>query len=300
MKFLGCYFPVFEPGISIGYQLKGLCYNPDSYNEKGDILNYDYMMIKSYWAFILFLALMALDSGKAFAEYFSTEIAGHSRSGILTPGEEIQVAQAIPEPEEPEAEVTLAFPDFDSRFAKGQYQFGFSFGYGSSFNLAPIDANSEERTHLRFIQFFPNFKYNLTGPMGKSIFQGALYWVVEVGFAATVSDPTRNNQPVGKSPEFLIGLVPAQLEYKFINPERSWAPFLFAGVGVSWSEWFQDTSEIATAFEFILQVGGGIEYFFDNGTAVNLHYRLWHLSNSNIQSRNIGINAHVVSLGYSF
>ena len=257
------------------------------------------MMTKSYWDFVLVLTLIALDSEKAFAEYFSTDIKEVARSGTRFAADEIQMAQAIPESgDDPEAEP--AFPDFDSRFAKGQYQFGFSLGYGSSFNLSLFDANSEERTRLRFVSFFPNFKYNLTGPMGKSIFQGALYWVVEAGFAATVTDPKRNNQVVDNSPEFLVGLVPLQLEYKFINPRRSWGPFVFAGVGVSWSKWFQETSEIATAFEFILQVGGGIEYFLDNGSSLNLHYRLWHLSNSNIQSRNLGINAHVLNVGYSF
>ena len=94
--------------------------------------------------------------------------------------------------------------------------------------------------------------------------------------------------------------MPAQLEYKFLGFGRSWAPFLFAGIGGSWSEWFQESKEIATAFEFILQTGGGIEYFFDNGTAINFHYRLFHLSNSNVKSPNVGLNAHVFSLGYSF
>jgi hypothetical protein len=268
-------------------------------------LNHEYIMIKSYWAFILVLALVSLDSQKAFAEFFSSEIMENRPSGTLTPAEEIQIAQAIPEPEEreaegPETEANTAFPDFESRFAKSQYQFGLSLGYGFSFNFSPFDESTEERTDLRFIHVFPNFKFNLTGPMGDSIFQGVLYWVVEAGFAATVSDPTRNNQVVGTSPEFLVGLVPLQLEYKFINSRRSWAPFLFAGVGVSWSKWFKEATEIATAFEFILQAGAGIEYFFDNGTAVNFHYRIWHLSNSGVQARNLGANAHVFSLGYSF
>ena len=98
----------------------------------------------------------------------------------------------------------------------------------------------------------------------------------------------------------MVGLVPAQLEYKFLNPERSWAPFVFAGVGGAWGDFFQGAVEISTAFQFILQTGGGIEYFFDNGTAINFNYRFWHLSNSNIKSPNVGINAHVFSLGYSF
>jgi opacity protein-like surface antigen len=257
-------------------------------------------MIKSFWAFALVLALISLDSGRAFAQLFSSKIEGGTQSWALSPADEIQVAQALPESGDPVTEHTPSLPDFESRFAKNQYEFGLTLGFGFTVNIPPVDAVSDERTQIRFAYVFPNFKYNLTGLMGESIYRGALYWVIEAGVAFTVKDPTRNNVVVDNSPDFLFGLVPAQLEYKFINPGRSWAPFLFAGMGGSWSEWFQETKEISTAFEFILQAGAGIEYFFDNGTAMNFNYRLWHVSNSNIKSPNIGLNAHVFSLGYSF
>jgi opacity protein-like surface antigen len=258
------------------------------------------MMIKSCWAFFIFLALIPLDTERAFAQFFSSAIEGDAKSWNRSPADKTKVAQAFPESGQPAAEHGISSPDFESRFAKKQYAFGFSLGIGFTINIPPVDAVSDERTQIRFVHFFPNFKYNLTGIMGESIYRGALYWVVEAGFAVTLKDPTRNNQVVEQSPSFLFGLVPAQLEYKFLSPDRSWAPFLFAGIGGSWSEWFQESKEISTAFEFILQFGGGIEYFFDNGTALNFSYRYWHLSNSNIKSPNIGLNAHVFSLGFSF
>ncbi len=258
------------------------------------------MMIKSCWAFILVLALIPLDSERAFAQLFSSEIKGSTGSWTLSPADEIQVAQALPESGDPVAEHSTSFPNFESRFAKKQYEFGFSLGYGFTVNIPPVDAASDERTRIRFAHFSPNFKYNLTGLVGKSVYRGALYWVIEVQLAATVEDPTRNGRVADDAPNFLFGLVPAQLEYKFLNPNRSWAPFLFAGIGGSWGEWFQETREISTAFEFTLQGGAGIEYFFDNGTSLNFNYRLWHLSNSNVKSPNIGLNAHVFSLGFSF
>ena len=257
------------------------------------------MMTKSYWAFIIMLVLIPLDAEKALAQFFSSTTEGHTRSWTLSSAEAVEVAQALPELETV-PERSTSSPVFDSRFAKGQYAFGFNLGIGFTVNIPPVDAVSDERTQIRFAHFFPNFKYNLTGIMGKSIYRGALYWVIEAGVAVTLKDPTRNNQVVDESPDFLFGLVPAQLEYKFLGPDRSWAPFLFAGIGGSWSEWFQESKEIATAFEFILQAGAGIEYFFDNGTALNFNYRLWHLSNSNVKSPNIGLNAHVFSLGFSF
>lgn len=258
------------------------------------------MMTKYCWAFILVLALISLDSQRASAQLFSSEINGDMDSWTLDSADGIQMAQAPPESGDPVVEHSTPSLDFESRFAKQQYEFGFTMGYGFTFNLPPVDEISDERTRIRFAHFAPNFKYNLTGLMGKSIYRGALYWVIEAQLAFTVEDPTRNNVVVDDSPNFLLGLVPLQLEYKFVNPNRSWAPFVFAGVGGSWSEWFQQSAEISTAFEFILQTGAGIEYFFDNGTAINFNYRLWHLSNSNIKSPNTGLNSHVFSLGFSF
>jgi len=221
-------------------------------------------------------------------------------SWTMSPTDEIQIAQALPESGDPVAEHSTSSPDFESRFAKGQYGFGLSLGYGFSINLPAQTGVSGQRTEIRTVHFFPNFKYNLTGLMGKSIYRGALYWVIEAGAVVSVTDPERDGQIVDQAPTFMIGLVPAQLEYKFVNPGRSWAPFLFAGIGVAWGDFFQGTEEISTAFEFILQGGVGIEYFFANGTALNFNYRLWHLSNSGINGRNVGTNAHVFSLGFSF
>ncbi len=258
------------------------------------------MMIKSYWAFILAFVLIPLDSERALAQFFSSKIAENTRSWTLSPTDEIQIAQALPESGDPVAEHSTSSPDFESRFAKGQYGFGLSLGYGFSINLPPQTGVSGQRTEIRTAHFFTNFKYNLTGLMGKSIYRGALYWVIEAGAVVSVTDPERDGQIVDQAPTFMIGLVPAQFEYKFVNPGRSWAPFLFAGIGVAWGDFFQGTDEISTAFEFILQGGAGIEYFFANGTALNFSYRLWHLSNSGINGRNVGTNAHVFSLGFSF
>lgn len=257
-------------------------------------------MIKSFWAFIIFLALIPLDAERAFAQFFSPEIKGDAQSWTQSPADAIKVAQAFPESGEPVAEHGTSSPDFESRFAKNQYEFGLSLGFGFSINLPAETGVGGQRTQIRAIHFSPNFKYNLTGLMGKSIYRGALYWVIEVGAVVTTVDPERNGQIVDQSPTFMIGLVPAQLEYKFLNSNRSWAPFMFAGVGAAWGDFFQGSAEISTAFEFILQTGAGVEYFFANGTAVNFNYRFWHLSNSNVKTPNVGINAHVFSFGYSF
>lgn len=255
-------------------------------------------MTKFCWTFILALALISLDSERVFAELFSSKIKGDTQSWTLSPGDEIQVAQAIPE--SGDSAYSTSIPNFGSRFAKKQYTFGFSLGFGFSINLPPETGIGGQRTEIRAIHFSPNFKYNISGIWGKSFYRGALYWVIEPTVAISTVDPQKNGVIVDQAPTFMVGLVPLQLEYKFLSPARSWAPFVFAGVGGAWGDFFEGAVEISTAFEFILQTGAGIEYFFDNGTSINFNYRLWHLSNSNIKSPNTGINSHVFSLGYSF
>jgi len=256
-------------------------------------------MTKSCWIFLLVLALISIDSENANAELFSSKIEGDIKSRTLSPNNPIQVAQAIPESGNSGVH-SSSIPDFENRFAKSQYEFGLSLGYGFSINLPAETAVGGQRTEIRSIHFSPNFKYNLTGIFGKSVYRGALYWVIEGTAVITTVDPEKNGQVVDQSPNYMFGLVPAQLEYKFLSPERSWAPFVFAGLGGAWGDFFEGAVEISTAFQFILQTGGGIEYFFDNGSAINFNYRFWHLSNSNVKSPNVSINAHVFSLGYSF
>ena len=257
-------------------------------------------MSKYVGALWVTLALIPLNSANAGGHFFPDSIERDAGTQPPFPADAVRVAQAHPEPGDAPSIDGPSLPDFESRFAKGQYEFGFSLGYGFNFNLPPTGLPPSERTDFKFVYFSPNFKYNLTGLIGKSIYRGAFYWVVEAGAAITTSDPTRNNQKIKNGPNYVFSLVPAQLEYKFLNPGRTWAPFLFAGGGVSWGDWHEETKEISTAFEFVVQTGGGIEYFFANGTAMNIQYHFWHLSNAKIKSPNIGINTHIISLGYSF
>lgn len=249
--------------------------------------------------------LVALSLGVAHAELSSSEMLPFSAGslGVETPAsdedEMFPDEKLLSENELFPGKGPIKIPDFSERFAKGQYEFGLQFGFGFTFDLpAPVDTGG--RTDIQFAYFFPNFKYNLTGIMGESYSKGALYWVVEFGTAITVRDPEHGKTKVDEYPTYVVGFIPFQLEYKFVRPERKWAPFVFAGVGMSVGNWHKGAVEISTAFQFILQGGAGIEYFLPNGKSVNFSYRLWHLSNSNLKDPNTGLNAHVFSVGFSF
>ena len=199
---------------------------------------------------------------------------------------------------------------FEKRFAQGTTLWGVNVGYGYTFDLPSTNPGAPDRTDMDFFYVFPHFKYNLFGPIGKSFYRGALYWVVEAGAAITVKDSTRTavnpttgalvNLTTDSAPKVQGGFVPIQAEYKFVSPTRRWAPFIKLGAGFSYGNFNDGAVEISTDFEFILDAGAGLEYFLDDNRSVALGYRLWHLSNSNIERPNIGLNAHLFTVGFSF
>jgi hypothetical protein len=176
---------------------------------------------------------------------------------------------------------------FSERFAKGTSSFGVQGGFGYTIDLPP----GKDRSDISFLFFFPNFQYNLTGVMGgDSWYEGALYWHNELGGALSLNHDN----------EFLVGWSPLILEYKFLDSKRRWAPNVMIGAGFSYTDWKDiATSELGSELEFLLHIGTGVEYFLDQGS-ISLNYRLFHISNAGFERPNIGLNAHVLSLGFRF
>lgn len=178
--------------------------------------------------------------------------------------------------------------DFSSRFAKGESSFGMQAGYGYTIDLPP----GRERPDLGFAFLFPNYQKNLTGVIGDgSFYEGALYWHVEAGLA----------QILNRDDEYLVGFSPLMVEYKFLDSKRSWAPNVLLGAGFAYTDW-KDVAdhELGTEFEFLLHAGAGIEFFQEGSRSYSINYRLFHVSNAGIEAPNIGLNAHVFSLGMRF
>lgn len=61
-----------------------------------------------------------------------------------------------------------------------------------------------------------------------------------------------------------------------------------------------DLREIRSDFQFILEGGAGLSYFVAPGVALNVGYRLQHVSNGNTSRPNRGYNAHTGVFGVSF
>ena len=175
---------------------------------------------------------------------------------------------------------------FSKRFKKGSSNFGAQIGWGYTFDLPP----GRDRINIGMLFVFPNWQSNITGLIGESWYRGALFHHVEAGFANAV-DRDRAS--------WLWGFSPLMAQYKFLSPKRKWAPNILVGAGFSYSDWNYLAYEISTEFEFLLHAGAGIE-FYTRTDVWSLNYRLFHISNSAMRLPNIGLNAHVFSLGMRF
>lgn len=74
-------------------------------------------------------------------------------------------------------------------------------------------------------------------------------------------------------------------------------PYLTFGSGFIYIT--QSTEEQSTKYNFQDQIGGGIYYFLNKKSALNLGYRLRHISNAGIKHPNSGIDTHIAEIGYS-
>jgi len=177
--------------------------------------------------------------------------------------------------------------NFSDRFAKGNTSFGGELGFGHTFNLPP----GKDRTDLSFAFIFPNWQKNLTGIIAPdSLMQGALHWRIEAGLA----------QLTHRDHEYLIGFSPVMVNYKFLNSQRKWAPNILLGAGFAMQDWEEVAHyELGSEFQFLLHGGVGVELFRESGT-YSFNYRLFHVSNAGFRKPNIGLNAHVFTLGFRF
>ena len=181
---------------------------------------------------------------------------------------------------------TVGAENFSQRFEKGSSDFGAQLGWGWTADIPP----GPNRSDLGFAFFFPNWQRNLTGVIGgDSWYRGALFYHMEAGLAFSDVDN-----------KFLLGWSPVMAQYKFLSPKRRWAPNILLGAGFSMTNW-KDVAkrELGSEFQFLLHAGAGLEYFKKDG-AYSINYRLFHVSNAGIQIPNIGLNAHVFSLGMRF
>ena len=76
------------------------------------------------------------------------------------------------------------------------------------------------------------------------------------------------------------------------------APYIEGGLGAVYTT--QHTHEQGTQFNFLTQVGAGLQFFLNDRYALTGGYRFRHMSNAGIDDDNSGINHHFVLVGLSY
>ena len=75
-------------------------------------------------------------------------------------------------------------------------------------------------------------------------------------------------------------------------------PYIEGGLGAIHTT--QNTHEQGTQYNFLSQVGAGLQFFLNDSFALKGGYRFRHMSNAGIDDDNSGINHHFVLVGLSY
>lgn len=86
--------------------------------------------------------------------------------------------------------------------------------------------------------------------------------------------------------------------YNFVPQHGHFVPFVQIGAGLTTTD--LDRRIEGQDFNFNLNVGVGTRYFINPNWTVNLEYRFQHISNANLSSRNIAVNAEGLNFGVSY
>jgi hypothetical protein len=177
--------------------------------------------------------------------------------------------------------VAAAF-DAGTEFAKGTTIFGLQVGGGVQDNILrdpPI-------TGISFVNFTPRLSYLFFEPFGSGPLRSAIEPGVEGWF-----------QYYLKPHAFTAEGLKVALRYHFIG-FGPLVPYLEGTAGAAGTN--LSVRETRSQFTFVLEAGAGLSYFVTGDIALNLGYRLQHLSNAGFGHPNRGVNSNSGVLGVSF
>jgi lipid A 3-O-deacylase len=92
---------------------------------------------------------------------------------------------------------------------------------------------------------------------------------------------------------WLIAAAPF-LRYNFATGTR-WVPFVNVGAGIGATD--IGRPDLSTTFEFNVQGGTGVRYFWRRDLAFEFQYRFLHVSNASIRAPNLGVNVNMFYAG---
>ena len=127
----------------------------------------------------------------------------------------------------------------------------------------------------------------LTDLRGPAWVRGRFEWAVEVV-------PVFAEWSAGKARG--LGLTPLGWRWNF-EPRGRLAPYLEVGGGALWTS--APIPSGTTGSNFTAHAGVGVRVFSAHGQGLVVGYRLHHISNGNRLRRNPGVNAHMLTVGWT-
>ncbi len=102
----------------------------------------------------------------------------------------------------------------------------------------------------------------------------------------------------GREMVYGAGFTPLGARFN-LRPTRRWQPFVDMGVGAAVFSRPVPYPD-AAKFNFLAELGGGVQYFQRNGHALTFGYKLHHISNAARVRENPGIDSNMLYTGWSF
>ncbi len=173
--------------------------------------------------------------------------------------------------------------DFSPTITVGTQEVGLTAGYLFGHRLTDLHTTKQHGPAL-----MPSWMITLTDPIGDSWYRGQISLGAEMVYLQ-FQEPLVTHG---------IGFTP-RIKYTFVALGRIRPYMEFAG-GPFWTDLGGQIPEEANEFNFVLTGGVGISWFLTPQLAFNAGYRFHHISNAGTAFPNLGLNASLPFVGFSF
>jgi len=173
--------------------------------------------------------------------------------------------------------------DVSPTITVGTQEVGLTAGYMFSHRLTELHTTKQHGPAL-----MPSWMITLTDPVGDGWYRGQVSLGAEMVYLE-FREPLLTHG---------VGFTP-RIKYTFVALGRVRPYAEFAG-GPFWTDLGGRIHEEATQFNFVLTGGVGVSWFLTSQLTVNAGYRFHHISNAGIAFPNLGLNASLPFIGFSF
>jgi hypothetical protein len=165
----------------------------------------------------------------------------------------------------------------------GTQEVGLAAGY-----LLPHRLTTDHTTKQQGPALMPSWMMTLTDPGGDRWYRGQVSIGAEMVYIQ-FREPILTHG---------VGFTP-KIKYTFVALDRIRPYVEFAG-GPFWTDLGGRIPEESTQFNFVVTGGVGVSWFITPQTSFNAGYRFHHISNAGTHYPNLGLNASLPFVGFSF